>query len=136
MYIYMHGKILSLPLKPVKTHGKSSVSAVWQGFEFTFVLVIFAKLFPISLLNLISMFHHISELCMVKSMWPYVRHICLITKIIIVFHNQVFLPAMLVLLYCSNYWHLWVVMSISLDVMLGTLKLIYNINLCITSSSF
>ena len=43
----MYGKILSSPLKPVKICGKSSTSAVWQGFEFTFVLIIFTKLFPI-----------------------------------------------------------------------------------------
>ena len=44
----MYGKILSLLLKPVTTNdGKSSISAVWQGFEFTFVLIIIAKLFPI-----------------------------------------------------------------------------------------
>ena len=79
----MYGKILSLPLKPVTTCGKSSISAVCQGFEFNFVLIIFAKLFPICLLNLINIFHHISVLCTVKSTWPYVQHISLITKIII-----------------------------------------------------
>ena len=50
----MYGKILSLPLRPVTTCGKIFISAVWQGFEFTFVLIIFAKLFPICLLHLIN----------------------------------------------------------------------------------
>ena len=85
------GKILSLPLKPVETCGKSSISDVWQDFEFIFVWIVFAKLLPICLLNLINIFHHISELCTVKSTWPHVQHICLITKIIIVFPNHVFL---------------------------------------------
>ena len=49
--------------------------------------VIFAKLVTISLLNLIN----ITVLCMVKSTWPYDQHICLITKIMIVFPNHVFL---------------------------------------------
>ena len=44
---------------------KSSVSAVCLGFEFTFVLIIFAKLFPICLPNLINILHHISVLCTV-----------------------------------------------------------------------
>ena len=46
------------------------------------------------LMNLINIFHHISSnsvLRTIKSMWPYVQHICVITKIIIVFPNHVFL---------------------------------------------
>ena len=35
----MFGKILSLPLKPVTTCGKSSTLDVWQGFEFSFVAI-------------------------------------------------------------------------------------------------
>ena len=35
----MFSKILSLPLKPVITCGKSSISDVWQGFEFAFVAI-------------------------------------------------------------------------------------------------
>ena len=35
----MFGKILSLPLKPVTTCGKSSISDVWEGFEFAFVVI-------------------------------------------------------------------------------------------------
>ena len=62
----MYGRILSSPLKLV-------------------------KLFPICLLNLINTFHYISVLCTVKSKWPSMQHICLITKIIIVFPNHVFL---------------------------------------------
>ena len=91
----MYGKILYSPLKPATICGKSSISSVWQGFEFTFLLIIFAKLFPIYLLNLINIFHHISVLCTVKSTWPYVQHICLITKIIMVFPNHVFLLTMI-----------------------------------------
>ena len=53
-------------------------------------LVIFAKLLAISVLNLIS----ITVLCTVKSTWPYIQHIWLITKIIIVFPNHVFLWTM------------------------------------------
>ena len=83
----MYGKILSWPLKLVTSSGKSPISAVRQGFEFTFVLIIFAKLFP----SLINIFHHISVLCAVKSTWPYVQHICLIMEIIIVFPDHVFL---------------------------------------------
>ena len=79
----------NLPLKPVTTGGKSSISAVWQSFEFTFVLLIFAKLFPICLLNLINKFLSTSVLCTVKSIWHCVQHICLRTKIIIVFPNRV-----------------------------------------------
>ena len=81
----MYGKILSSPLKPVTTCGESSISAVWQGFEFTFLWIVFRKLFSICLLNLINIFHHISVLCTVISTWPYFQHICLITKIIIYF---------------------------------------------------
>ena len=36
---------------------KSSISAVWQGFESTFILIIFAKPSLICLLNLINLFH-------------------------------------------------------------------------------
>ena len=36
---YMHGNILISPLKPVTTCGKSFISAVWQGFEFTFAFL-------------------------------------------------------------------------------------------------
>ena len=53
-----------------------------------------AKLLLICLLNLINIFHHISSntvLCTVKSTWPCVQHICLITKIEIVLPNHVFL---------------------------------------------
>ena len=45
----------------------------------------------ICLLNLINIFHRISVLCTVKSTWPYVQHICLITNIIIVFPNHMLL---------------------------------------------
>ena len=69
--------ILSSSLMLVTTCGKSSISAVWLGFEFTFVLIIFAKLFPICLLNLINISNHISVLCTVKSTWPCVQHISL-----------------------------------------------------------
>ena len=75
-------KILSWLLKLVTTWGKSSISAVWRSFEISFALVIFAKLFPIYLLNFINIFHHTSVLCTVKYTWPYVQEICLITKII------------------------------------------------------
>ena len=78
-------------LKPVTTSGKRSISTVWQGFEFSFALIIFGKLFPICLLNSSNVFHHISVLCAVKSTWPYFQHIYLITKMIIVFPNYVFL---------------------------------------------
>ena len=37
------GKIPSSPLKPVTTCGKSSISGVWQRFEFTFVAVIYVN---------------------------------------------------------------------------------------------
>ena len=67
---------------------KSSTSAVWQGFEFTFVLIILAKQFPNCLLNLINIFHHISVLYTVKSTWPYVQHIWLIMKILIGFRKE------------------------------------------------
>ena len=77
------------------TCGKSSISAVWQGFELIFVLIIFTKLFPICVLNLVNIFHHTSILCMVKSMWPQVQHICLIMKIIIVFLNHGFLKTVM-----------------------------------------
>ena len=91
----MYGKSMSSSLKPVATCQKRFISAVWQGFEFTFVLIIFAKLFPICLLNLLNIFHHTSVLCMVKHVTsPYVQHTCLITKIIIVFLNYVFLWTM------------------------------------------
>ena len=33
------GKILSSPLKPVTTCGKSFISDVWQGLEFAFVAI-------------------------------------------------------------------------------------------------
>ena len=36
-------QILSLPLKPVTTCRKSSISDVWQGFKFTFALIFFHK---------------------------------------------------------------------------------------------
>ena len=90
----MFGKNLSLPLNPVMTCKKSSISDVWQGFEFTFVLIILAKLFIIFLLNVINIFHHISSntvLCTVKFTWTYGQHNCLIAKIIVVFLNHVFL---------------------------------------------
>ena len=48
------------------------------------------QLFPICLLNLINIFHYISVLCRVKSIWPYVQHIYLITKMIIVSPKHVF----------------------------------------------
>ena len=35
----MFGKILTSPLKPVATRGKSSISDDWQGFEFAFVAI-------------------------------------------------------------------------------------------------
>ena len=76
-------KILSLPLKPVrKLH-----LHVWQGLELAFVKIEYFRknidcLF--SKFDLINKFHHISSnavLLMVKPKWPYVQHICLITKI-------------------------------------------------------
>ena len=56
---------LSSPLKQVTTGGKGSISDVWQGLELTFALIIFAKLLPICLLNLINSIpsHHISSNC-------------------------------------------------------------------------
>ena len=39
----MFDNILSLPLQPVTTFGKSSISDVWQGFELSFVWNIFWK---------------------------------------------------------------------------------------------
>ena len=92
---------------------KSLILDIWQDSEFAseasnnlrmklhlscligsliiLILFIFAKLFPISLLNLINMFHHVSLLWTVKFTWSYFQYICLITKIIIVFHYHVFL---------------------------------------------
>ena len=85
-------KILRLPQKLVRTCGKRSISTVWLGFEITFVLIIFVKLFLFCLRNLINIStNHISTLCTVKSTWPYDQHICLTTKILIVFPNHVFL---------------------------------------------
>ena len=90
---------------------KSSILDVWQDSEFTsetsnnlpkklriscltgfwiHLLIIFAKPFTICSLNLINMFHYISVLCTIKSTCPYFEHICLITKIILVFPNHVF----------------------------------------------
>ena len=90
---------------------KSSILDVWQDSEFTsetsnnlpkklriscltgfwiHLLIIFAKPFTICSLNLINIFHYISVLCTIKSTWPYFEHICLITKIILVFPNHVF----------------------------------------------
>ena len=59
------------------------------GFLTIFIFNYFCKLFPIFLLNLINIFHHISVLCTVNSTWSYFQYICLITKIIMVFSNHV-----------------------------------------------
>ena len=53
--------------------GKASISDVYQGLEFTITLIIFERLLPICLLNLINIFHFMSSntvLCMAKSTWP------------------------------------------------------------------
>ena len=43
--LWVFDKILSSPLNPEKTCGKSSISDVQRGLEFTFVFIIFAYLF-------------------------------------------------------------------------------------------
>ena len=66
----MFGKILISSLKPGTTYGKSSISDVWQSFEFVFAaLVIFTKVLAACLLNLINIFHTSNNkvLCTVKS---------------------------------------------------------------------
>ena len=56
----MFDKILRSPPKPVATCRKSSISDVWRGLELTFVSI-FAELLRICLLNLINIFHHVSN---------------------------------------------------------------------------
>ena len=54
------------PLKASNDWRENPISAVRQGFEFTFVFIIFAKLILICLVNLINIFHHIPVLRAVK----------------------------------------------------------------------
>ena len=56
------GKCLSGNCPSGKSPSGKRSSGMCPGiFEFTFVLIIFARLLPICLLNLINMFHHISS---------------------------------------------------------------------------
>ena len=84
---------------------KSSIPDVWQNSEFPckpkkdlreklhlpFILIIFARLLPICLLNLINIFHQDSILHGQIHVTLISTYICLIMKIIIVFPNDVFL---------------------------------------------
>ena len=94
----MFDKILNSHLNAEMTGGKRSISDVQQRLEFTFLLITFARLLLICLLNLINIFLHISSntvFCTFKkSMRLYILHICLIKKIIIVFPSHVFLKTM------------------------------------------
>ena len=70
------------PLKPVMTCGKSSISDVWQILNSCCINYFCKTIFPLSLLNLINIFHHISSntvLCTVKSacsciFWKCIRY--------------------------------------------------------------
>ena len=70
----MFGKILSLPLKPVTTCGKSPSQMFDRALNLPLqTLSIFSKALALYLVNMINKFHHMSSnsvLCTVKSTWP------------------------------------------------------------------
>ena len=70
----MFGKILSLPLKPVTTCGKSPSQMSNRALNLPLqTLSIFSKALALYLVNMINKFHHMSSnsvLCTVKSTWP------------------------------------------------------------------
>ena len=81
---FMFGQILSLPLKPGITCVKSFISDVWKGFELAFVAINYFHKSIVYLFTKIG--QHIplyikQYSIAVKSTWPYVQHICWITKI-------------------------------------------------------
>ena len=54
IFCFMFGKILSSPLKPVTTCGKSYISDVWHSFEFVFVTITyFCKTFSYFFTNIL-----------------------------------------------------------------------------------
>ena len=92
----MLDKILSSPLNPVTTCRKRSISDVQQGLRFTFALIIFARLLPICLLNSINISTIYTQYSIVHGQIhvTLITTYLLITKIIIVFPDHVFLKNM------------------------------------------